>query len=398
MADAPPGWVPERWLPLAAVVSILPQPAAIVRSGTTILAHNAAWHGLDALAHGARTGSAAVAQRPQPTSTLEHTPELAGSLGDGHDVHALADTLAKGAPANGSATLSLGGTMCTARWVTVEPAQHAALVVVEGVGEPGEQQAIVIAQQRARIERLLIHRTVIEEKERLRLGRALHDVVAQDLARVRAALAEGDRGGLTISGLLRDGGMALGGVGGGALSGSSASGASAPLIGLLDEIIERVRTLSFELSPPVLEDLGLLAAVRWLAGHLGDRFGTPIEVADDGREPPLDPAARTVAFRVVRELAINAAKHASGSNILISCETGSRCVRLIVRDDGPGFDSRAVERGEGEPGRFGLMSARGQVHGLGGAFDVVSAPGEGTRATVTLPLADDPGVTEEPRR
>ncbi|MEQ8846087.1 MAG: sensor histidine kinase [Phycisphaerales bacterium] len=360
---------------------MLDQPAAIVRSGNAILTHNAAWDRM-----------AAEAASEQPL-------ELVRSLGDGRDAQALTGTLATGVPEHGSAELSLGGTMCTARWATVEPAAHAALVVIEGVDGPSAHQASVIAQQRARIERLLIHRTIIEEQERRRLGRALHDVVAQDLARVRAALTEGDRGGPSISGLsgrsgrAGEGGMAHGGVGGGALSGATAAGASSPLVGLIDRIIEQVRTLAFELSPPVLEDLGLLAAVRWLAGHLGDRYGTPIEVADDRREPPLDAAPRTVAFRVLRELVVNAAKHAPGSNILISCETGSRCVRLIVRDDGPGFDPGAIEPQEGESSHFGLMSVREQVHGLGGAFELVSAPGQGTRATVTLPLVDDLAAT-----
>lgn len=370
MAGTTQGWTLEGWpRALAAVVSMLDQPAAIVRGGQVggeVLAHNAAWDRLTAAQAGdGHPAAEASAPQARPGTTHHQQLPLARCLGDGRDAQALADTLAAATPQDGSSELALDGRVCTARWVNLEPDAKVALVVIEGVSAPSESQSRVIALQQARIERLLIHQTLIEQEERRRLGRALHDVVAQDLARVHAAIAG---------------------------QGADPMADPTALLALLDHIIEQVRTLAFELSPPVLEDLGLLAAVRWLAEHAGEHHGTPIEVADDGREPPLDSAARTVAFRVLRELVVNAAKHAPGSSILITCVTGSRRVRLIVRDDGPGFDPQAAPH-EGGPEHFGLLSVREQVRGLGGTFELVSAPGQGTRATVTLPLAEESGIT-----
>lgn len=376
MAGTAQGWTLDGWpRTLAALVSMLDQPAAIVRAGAEVLAHNAAWRRLTGAhaGNGADEGhsaAAASAQHPEP-GTKHQQLSLTRCLGDGRDAHALADTLAAATPQHGSAGLALDGKACTARWVSLQPESNVALVVVEGVTATTERQAKVIARQRARIERLLIHQTIIEETERRRLGRALHDVVAQDLASVRSA----------VIGLC-----------------DTSPGEAAPLAALLDGVIEQVRTLSFELSPPVLEDLGLRAAIHWLAEHLGDRYHAAIEVADDDCEPSLDAATRTVAFRVVRELVINAAKHAHGSPILISCVTGVREVRVMVRDTGPGFDAHADGQpdgpADGEHEHFGLTSVREQVRGLGGRFEIISAPGEGTRATVTLPLAVGPDASE----
>lgn len=207
--------------------------------------------------------------------------------------------------------------------------------------------------------RIFVRQALIEEAERRRIGLALHDVVAQNLALLRAQLH--------ASNLTEE--------------------SRARMLAMLDGVIESVRTLSFELSPPILEDLGLLPALGWLAQHLGKRYGTPIAVAHDGREPALDSADRTIIFRVVRELVVNAAKHAAGSAIDLSCISNQRTVRLTVRDDGPGFDTEG-QKGSAETGpHFGLLSVDQQIRGIGGTFELVSAPGEGTRATITVNLS-----------
>lgn len=215
-----------------------------------------------------------------------------------------------------------------------------------------------------RNDRVLIRQALIEEAERRRIGRALHDVVAQSLAHLRAQITE-----RVESDESRD-----------------------RMLATLDGVIESVRTLSFELSPPILEDLGLLPALGWLAQHLGKRYSTPIAVAHDGREPALDSASRTILFGVVRELVVNAAKHAAGSAIDVSCVSNHRTVRVIVRDEGPGFDTRFSKGSADDGPHFGLLSVEQQIRGIGGTFELVSAPGEGTRATITVNLSGATGA------
>lgn len=227
----------------------------------------------------------------------------------------------------------------------------------------------VIAAQAMRIDQLLIRQTLIEEAERRRLGRALHDGVAQDLARVRAGLSK----------------SAAIGSGGGA-------GSEADQIRTLDRVIESVRTLAFELSPPVLEDLGLCPALEWLGDHLRDRYDAEVSVEIDGHEPAINQAARTIVFRSVRELALNAAKHAPGSAISISCRTDARGTRVAVVDHGDGFEP-ALQGSAGQPGKsahYGLLSVAQQIRGIGGRFEIQSAKGQGTRATIWLNEADGP--------
>jgi signal transduction histidine kinase len=144
--------------------------------------------------------------------------------------------------------------------------------------------------------------------------------------------------------------------------------------------------LAFELSPPILEDLGLRPALHWLAEYLSQRYGTRVEVADDAREPPLPPPARTIVFRAVRELAINAAKHAAGADIVLSCITNDRTTRLAIRDTGPGFNTAELHQSTDGFDRYGLLSVEQQIRGIGGSFELVSTLGEGTRAAITVPL------------
>ena len=247
-----------------------------------------------------------------------------------------------------------------ARWRQVEstcPQRTYALVVLE---EPTEIENLVsvINAQQVRINQLLIRQTLIEEKERRRIGRAMHDSVAQELAHIHAQIVHK----------------------------RPAEDDAQRLADQLDAVIQSVREFAFELSPPILEDLGIQPALRWLAEHLGRRHGTQIEVADDVTEPELSPTVRTIIFRAVRELAINAAKYAGDAEIILSCLTGSHTVRFGVRDTGPGFEPVALGHCTTGVHRFGLLSVEQQIRGIGGTFEIVSSIGEGTRATITVPL------------
>lgn len=255
--------------------------------------------------------------------------------------------------------------------VSVQPI-HEAFAPESESPEPettaNEKSRKVIRSQAGQIDRLLIRQSLIEEAERRRLGRALHDGVAQDLAMVRAQLAAGASG---------------------------AGVRAAELIATVDRVIGAVRTMTFELSPPVLEDLGLFPALEWLGEHLGARHKAPVSVEIDGAEPPLTLEGRTIAYRSVRELALNAVKHAPGAAITLSGATEGHGTRLSLTDRGPGFVPMPLDpqspigfkAGQGQ--HFGLLSVAQQIRGLGGRFEIDSAPGRGTRATIWLPARAD---------
>ena len=157
-------------------------------------------------------------------------------------------------------------------------------------------------------------------------------------------------------------------------------GASGDAAGrLLDEVVElvkrahqRTESLMFDLSPPILRDMGLASAIEWLAEDLEKSYGMRVHVEHDG-EPPLDEATRVTAFRSVRELLINTARHAMArrdSNLGIE-----------VEDRGVGFDARSDTPG------FGLLTTRERVVALGGRFEIESAAGSGTKVSLVLALA-----------
>jgi PAS domain S-box-containing protein len=148
---------------------------------------------------------------------------------------------------------------------------------------------------------------------------------------------------------------------------------------LAREAGERITSLSFELSPPLLHDVGLAAAAHWLADHMKQRYGLGIELASDGEMDDLDEPVRIVLFRALRELLINVAKHAGAQGARVEMGWRGDSVVVRVEDDGKGFDPDAPYS------RFGLVNLRARVEQLGGSLLIASAPGRGTTASAVLP-------------
>lgn len=209
-----------------------------------------------------------------------------------------------------------------------------------------------------RADRLIVRQALIEEAERSRIGRALHDVVAQDLAWIRSEYAADARGDVDQTACTKT----------------------------IDKLIKRVRTLSFELSPMVLTDLGVIAALHWLGDHIEERYDADIHIVDDGKEPHFSDETKTIVYRCIRELAINAAKHSLGAEIIVSCMSTPAETVIRVRDYGPGFDTNRVRSANDEHAGFGLISVEQQLHAIGARFDLVSELNSGTRATIQVPL------------
>jgi len=168
-------------------------------------------------------------------------------------------------------------------------------------------------------------------------------------------------------------------------------------IGILDETMTRARTLSFELFPPVLYEVGLEAALQWLTHAWGERTGIDCRfaVAAHGAELPED--SRAMAYQCVRELLTNVQKHAAASLVTVALDDEVEGLVLTVVDDGRGFDPAPEERrvGTDEVTGFGLFSIRERLRSVGGSVRITSGPGRGTRVYLRFPVdavAAEPGA------
>ena len=154
----------------------------------------------------------------------------------------------------------------------------------------------------------------------------------------------------------------------------------------LAESIQASRSLVVELSPPVLHEDGLAAALSWLARRMKEQHGLNVEVVADHTAEPVSEQVRIAFFEAAREMLFNVVKHAGVNRARISLlRHGAGEVRLSVADEGAGFDPRRVEVGTGS-GVFGLFSIRERLRLLGGRMEVDTAPGCGCRISLIAPM------------
>jgi signal transduction histidine kinase len=153
---------------------------------------------------------------------------------------------------------------------------------------------------------------------------------------------------------------------------------------LLDKIEEQLRHLSHELRPAVLDDLGLVPALHYLAEGIQQRAGLLVTI-ESPRWDRCPASTESALYRVVQEALNNISRHARATRVWVTLEREMQSIRCSVRDDGVGFDVRAVETRDGEHG-FGLMGIRERVSMLGGSVEVNSGQGQGTEVVVRLPL------------
>ena len=158
---------------------------------------------------------------------------------------------------------------------------------------------------------------------------------------------------------------------------------------LIKQIGGDVRSLTFELSPPLLYELGLEAALEWLAEQLQAEHGLHIGVASDGQPAPLSDEVRALAFRSVRELLLNVVKHARARTARVTLQRQGDNLHLEVADDGVGFDPVQRNAAARQTAAFGHFSVRERLDFVGGSFEVDAAPGRGTRAVLVIPIASE---------
>ncbi|MFA7291444.1 MAG: PAS domain S-box protein [Rhodocyclaceae bacterium] len=153
---------------------------------------------------------------------------------------------------------------------------------------------------------------------------------------------------------------------------------------LVDKTIDVVRHVASNLRPSAL-DLGLVAAIEWLADDFSARWEIPCSVecnSSDGVEINLDDLLSTAVFRVVQESLTNIARHARASRVSITLHRDHRMLQVFVRDNGCGFDIAAAADKKG----FGLFGMRERILTVGGKLVIESSPNKGTTVTISLPL------------
>jgi PAS domain S-box-containing protein len=155
---------------------------------------------------------------------------------------------------------------------------------------------------------------------------------------------------------------------------------------LVAQTIQDTRSLTFELSPPVLYELGLVAAIDWLAEQFQKKHGLKCTVESDTKPKPLSQDFEVVLFRSVRELLINIVKHAEAKKVKIAIRANKKNLRIRVTDDGIGFSKETKAVRAYKDHQFGLFSITERIHHLGGKVEVDSQSGKGTMVTLVAPL------------
>ncbi len=217
-------------------------------------------------------------------------------------------------------------------------------------------------EQKERLQELSSELMMAEERERRRIAQVLHDAVVQMLALSK----------MKLDGLRRD------------VREEPVQKRLEEVYELIDRSIVHTRNLTAQLSPPVLYELGLAAAVQWLGDRIREDHGISFTLRDDRKRKPITEETRIALFHSVRELLMNIVKHAHARR----CEVEVRCLdselRIVVKDDGRGFATNSPV--DYSRGGFGLFSIRQRLAHLGGRLEISSEPDAGCRAVIYAPL------------
>ncbi|KQR73678.1 histidine kinase [Burkholderia sp. Leaf177] len=210
-----------------------------------------------------------------------------------------------------------------------------------------------------------IHVQNAREEERARLARELHDDLGQQLIALKMDVASLDRASLLEYEELH-----------------RVKAHSAHLQGKIDTIIASARRLAGGLRPPMLDDLGLEAALEWLADEFRSRYDLVVTVNNNAGPLDLSAPAATAVFRLVQEALTNVTRHAEATWVRIEIHQTHSSLHLHIEDNGKG----AVLDGNRSKNSFGLLGMQERVHELKGRIAFESAPSDGFRIHIELPL------------
>jgi signal transduction histidine kinase len=208
--------------------------------------------------------------------------------------------------------------------------------------------------------------TLAEEKERKRLASDLHDNIGQIMVTLKMKLQELKELN-TFPALEKHIGECL---------------------TLTVTALQQTRSLTFELNPPVLYQLGFIQSLKWLVSNFEKEYNITITLEDDSQPKLIDDEIRFLLFRSIRELLMNVVKHAKASNIKICTLSKNGHLQVTVADDGIGFNVSELNISNPDnTAGYGLFSIRERVLHYGGEFTIESHSDRGTHVILILPLS-----------
>jgi signal transduction histidine kinase len=235
---------------------------------------------------------------------------------------------------------------------------------LEQLARAFDEMAETLEKRTVQLRSLASQLSLAEERERRRIAVDLHDRVGQALAMANIKL--------------------------GALRQRESSTEFLELVGEISNFIEQAiqdtRTLMFEISSPILYELGFEAAIRHRVDQLQNQHGIIAACEHDQQPKPLDDDVRVLLFQAVNELLVNVAKHARSRHVAVHIRREGDHIRVDVEDDGIGFDASEVAARPTLTGGFGLFSIRERLSDVGGGLSIESQPGRGTLVTLAVPI------------
>ncbi len=220
-----------------------------------------------------------------------------------------------------------------------------------------------VRERTAIIHQMAIELTRAEQREKARLAQLLHDHLQQLLAGARYLLDAARQD-----------------------APARAQGTLRKLDAILAQSMDASRTLAVELCPPILAEQGLAAALSWLGRWMREKHGLTVRVAARTTPASLPEHMEVLLYQATRELLFNVAKHAQVKSARVDLDSVDRQVRIVVSDQGKGFNPAHLPTIASSASQFGLFALRERLRLLGGQVEIESAPGRGSRFTLRAPL------------
>jgi PAS domain S-box-containing protein len=242
------------------------------------------------------------------------------------------------------------------------------IAMVEDITNKQQTEEKIVNYQR-QLQSLTSELSLIEERERRDIATNLHDHVGQVLTLI----------GIKIDELHER------------LSANTCDPLVQEIRTLIGQTIRSIRSLMFELSPPVLYDLGLEEAIEWLAEHFAQEHNLKIQVTKDEQPKPLKIEGNVILFQAVKELLFNIVKHAQATSVKISIQRACNDLRILVEDNGIGFNVDSIHHNHHKIKGFGLFSIGERLEYSGGSMVIESNESEGTKITLLMPMVPTKG-------
>jgi signal transduction histidine kinase len=202
----------------------------------------------------------------------------------------------------------------------------------------------------------------VQENERRHLARELHDEVMQTLTALKISLGATVQAPATATRQLEES------------------------METVDDLVEQIRSLSLDLRPSMLDDLGLVAALEWYCQRQSRRLAIPVTFSSAPFSSRLIPEIETTCFRIVQEALTNAAKHAQATQVWVSLESHDSLLQITVRDNGIGFDAATLDLYADRGSGIGLRGMEERLRLVDGQLDIAATPGHGTTVYAHVPM------------